>query len=215
MNAAWKRVGAGSCQERWHPRRGNRATRPTALEARSSLSRSCRPGAPTPREPRLRCAESKTSAIRPTLPRNHASCWRRQSRAPGCRRSVASKYTRKLVLKIFTSSTLIISSSRSPTGRRPTRSAYACFAEGMPVGSVGLLTTRSAVSAGPRILSRSCTASKSDAATIGGTEISTTSASGLRSRVFQNFVLKRWRPMYVVRSAPCGRRRDPCVPRRG
>ena len=31
---AWKRVGTGSCQERWHPRCGNRATRPTALGAR-------------------------------------------------------------------------------------------------------------------------------------------------------------------------------------
>jgi len=29
---------------------------------------------------------------------------------------------------------------------------------------------------------------------IGGTAISTTSVSGLRSRVFQNLVLKRWRP---------------------
>jgi hypothetical protein len=30
---------------------------------------------------------------------------------------------------------------------------------------------------------------------IGGTVISTTSISGLRSRVFQNLVLNRWRPM--------------------
>jgi len=38
----------------------------------------------------------------------------------------------------------------------------------------------------------------SAASMIGGTAISTTSASGLRSRVFQYLVLNRWRPMYVV-----------------
>jgi len=65
----------------------------------------------------------------------------------------------------------------------------------MPVSIVGPLTTRGAVSAGLRVLSSACTASKSDASMIGGTDISTTSVSGFRSRVFQNFVLNRWRPM--------------------
>jgi hypothetical protein len=64
----------------------------------------------------------------------------------------------------------------------------------MPVSSVGPLTMRGAVSAGLRVLSSACTASNSAASMIGGMIISTTSASGLRSRVFQNFVLKRWRP---------------------
>ena len=43
-----------------------------------------------------------------------------------------------------------------------------------------------------RVLSSACTASNSAVSMIGGTAISTTSASGLRSRVFQNFVLNRW-----------------------
>src|SRR5258706_10073272 len=63
----------------------------------------------------------------------------------------------------------------------------------MPVRRVGPLTTRGAVSAGQRVLSSVCTASNSAASMIGGTAISTTSASGLRSRIFQNLVLKRWR----------------------
>ena len=42
-------------------------------------------------------------------------------------------------------------------------------------------------------LRRDCTASNSAASMI-STAISTTSASGLRSRVFQNLVLNRWRP---------------------
>jgi hypothetical protein len=65
----------------------------------------------------------------------------------------------------------------------------------MPVSSVGPLTTRGAVSAGLRLLSSACTASNSAASMIGGTVISTTSASGFRSRVFQNLVLNRWRPI--------------------
>ena len=65
----------------------------------------------------------------------------------------------------------------------------------MPVSSVGPLTMRGAVSAGLRVLSRVCTASNSAASMIGGTAISPTSASGLRSRVFQNLVLNRCRPM--------------------
>jgi len=44
---------------------------------------------------------------------------------------------------------------------------------------------RGAVTAGLRVLSNVCTASNSAASMIGGTAISTTSASGLRSRVFQ------------------------------
>ena len=54
---------------------------------------------------------------------------------------------------------------------------------------------RGAMSAGLRDLSSACTASNSAASMIGGTAISTASVSGLRSRVFQNLVLKRWRPM--------------------
>ena len=47
----------------------------------------------------------------------------------------------------------------------------------MPVRRVGPLTTRGAVSAGLRDLRRNCTASKSAALMIGGTAISTISAS--------------------------------------
>jgi hypothetical protein len=50
---------------------------------------------------------------------------------------------------------------------------------------------RGAITAGLRVLSNVCTASNSAASMIGGTAISTTSASGLRSRVFQYLVLKR------------------------
>jgi hypothetical protein len=46
-----------------------------------------------------------------------------------------------------------------------------------------------------RVLSNDCTASNSAVSTIGGIAISTISVSGLRSRVFQNFVLNRWRPI--------------------
>ena len=59
----------------------------------------------------------------------------------------------------------------------------------MPVSSVGPLTMRGAVSAGLRDLSSACTASNSAASMIDGTTISTTSLSGLCSRVFQNLVL--------------------------
>jgi hypothetical protein len=67
------------------------------------------------------------------------------------------------------------------------------------VGSVGLLTTRSAVSAGPPILSRSCTASKFDAATIGGMESRPPRRGAFVRASSKTFVLRRWRPMYVVR----------------
>jgi hypothetical protein len=73
----------------------------------------------------------------------------------------------------------------------------------MPVSRVGPLTMRGAVSAGLRDLRSACTASNSAASMIDGTAISTTSVSGLRSRVFQTLVLKRWRPMYVVRVSTC------------
>src|SRR5712691_8380153 len=62
----------------------------------------------------------------------------------------------------------------------------------MPVSSVGPLVIRGAVSAGLRVLSNACTASNSAASMIAGTVISTTSESGLRSRVFQNCALNRW-----------------------
>lgn len=67
-------------------------------------------------------------------------------------------------------------------------------AQKMPVRRVGPLTMRGAVIAGLRVLSSVCTASNSAMSMIGGTAISTNSASGLRSRVFQYLVLKRWRP---------------------
>jgi hypothetical protein len=54
---------------------------------------------------------------------------------------------------------------------------------------------RGAVSAGLRDLRSVWTASNSAASMIGGTAISTTSASGLRSRVFHSLVLNRWRPV--------------------
>jgi len=71
----------------------------------------------------------------------------------------------------------------------------------MPVSSVGSLVIRGAVSAGLRVLSSACTASNSAESMIGGTDISTISASGLRSRVFQNCVLNRWRPMSWAKNA--------------
>jgi hypothetical protein len=52
----------------------------------------------------------------------------------------------------------------------------------MPVSSVGPLTILGAITAGLRLLSSARTASNSAASMIGGTAISTTSASGLRSR---------------------------------
>jgi hypothetical protein len=61
----------------------------------------------------------------------------------------------------------------------------------MPVRRVGPLTTRGALIAGLRAFSSICTASNSATSMIGGTAISTTSVSGLRSRVFQYLVLKR------------------------
>jgi hypothetical protein len=61
----------------------------------------------------------------------------------------------------------------------------------MPVRRVGPLTMQGAVHAGLRALSGAWTASNSATSMIGGTAISTTSASGLRSRVFQNLALKR------------------------
>src|SRR6202158_14028 len=58
----------------------------------------------------------------------------------------------------------------------------------------GPLTMRGAIRAGLGDLRRACTASNSAPSMIGGTAISTISVSGLRSRVFQNLVLKRCRP---------------------
>ena len=58
-----------------------------------------------------------------------------------------------------------------------------------------LEATLGGVIAGLRLLSSVWTTSNSSLSTIAGTAISTISVSALRSRVFQNLVLKRWRPM--------------------
>jgi hypothetical protein len=61
----------------------------------------------------------------------------------------------------------------------------------MPVRSVGPLTILVAVIAGLRLLSSIWTAANSAGSIIGGTAISMTSVSCLRSQVLQNLVLKR------------------------